>query len=123
MKTIQDLKQNRLLLEDEIRLLNQKKTWTKPDRSTVKKHYKEMRLIDLCVRYLETSPDESFLRTTLAKIEKGIAIHRERAPIWAKDKSNLVKFKDSAAAQKGYLNLVEVPTMLEKVKTLKYILN
>lgn len=119
MKTIEELRAREASLQAEIRRLSQKKT---EDKSIVKKAVAEIRLIKLCVLYLDTAPSEEFVRESLSTYKRQEAIINKRYPAWHPDGATECKFKNNALRRAYYDNMMGLPKITDYIKTLNYLL-
>lgn len=114
MKSIESLQTevNELLALDRNELSK-----TKSGVTQLRKARKRVPFLNQCLQYLESSPEESFIKKEIARIEKIIQN--------VSDRFVAAGYKDLTAekkARKEFLKEYGIPKMKEQLKTLKFIL-
>lgn len=122
MKTINSLKTDRKRLVSQIVKIKDKPTLGDNDKKVIKKCSDEIKLIDLCVRYLETTPSEAFVKTSIADIKQKIKVHEERFGVWDWMPPTEIKRKDLSKRLAYYRRECGIPHLKRQVKTLSYLL-
>lgn len=120
MKTIQDLQNRREELVSVVDRIQSQKKYGKNDKARINKAVREVKLIDLCGRYLESNPDEEFVETALRDTLRKIKIIRQRYSQWCPPQG--VHFKDDCARKKHYERTMDIPRLQGYEKTLTYLL-
>lgn len=120
MKTIEGLKQRRQILRQDIENYQNKKCISKDECLKMKKATKEIRLIDMCIRYLETNPNEGLLREQLNENKRKMQVIESRYRYWEPPKS--VTFKTESARKTFFKKQMGAPTLMGYINTLSYLL-
>lgn len=120
MKTIDQLKERREILVRGIDAIREQASCTKADFRTIKRYVKEIKLIDLCVRYIETGPTKELARAQIEKLSREVDVLCSRYAQW--DAPSDRDFKSDSARRVFYDKSVGITHRKQQLQTLKYLL-
>lgn len=112
MITIKSLKTEKEKVVDEIKNGDLKKV--KENRLR-----KRIAYLDTCIKYLETHPDESYMKLEIGKLETKMNFRME---CFKPLNELMLSKKDLSKMKKAHEKQYEIPKLREQIKTLRFIL-